>query len=873
VSLLSLLWSIALPWAAGALALRSLGNRRGDGASMLGYAGFGFFLGAALVAFGLRAGHALLGELSWWGVNALLLAVAAGAAWLDRRRGSPATFETPGSSIPDGARWLLALFALGVVAHVLLSAIEVVGQPVFPWDGWTVWVYRAKAWFYAGELAPMVNPRAWMSPEAVGSYTIPATAYPLLPSLLPLWSALGLGAWHETLVNLPVLACGIAIALGLTGALRAAGAGALAALAAAYLLLSTPLFGAHMSLGGYADIWLAGFAGLGMTAVLCGRITDRSHWTALGFALLALGTGVKVEGFVWLAAGIAVWAFSRLRPMLLVAVVTFVALIVGLAWGTGELLLDLPGIGRVGYREGLLFVPYKGIITLELHDVRAAYFDNAFLLGNWHLLWTGVLVALAVLATDPDRRPLRTALAFFAVFTGVQTVIFAFTTEGRWALDYTAINRMPLHMLPAVLFLLVLALSRGLTRLRDADNAAPGPRRLRAALAGGFATATLLGVLAVVMWQAAALPETRPDDRAIDPTSLRFVLGGGEASAAQVTVERYQDGIALLSSGAVDLDAGDYRFLRYHLDWDDDIASLDQAPAFFWRRKGEPRTVHRMTLVHDRLADLNTLPAWRGRIVEYGFFFVENRGAPATLAGVRLEAPDLGNRLALILRQWFTWEPWTQRSAHWLPGGAFDPVLPLAGFLAAVALLAAFLSWLFAGRRQGLACLVAALLTGWVLADARWLWERTRHADLVLTQMRDLSLEERLAEGELGRYSAYLAGLREEHFGKEPKRILIVPDPGDHKYYGLRAKYLLLPHATAVMRSLPPPWRLPGVDYVLFLGDFTWGAPPDIPGERPGQRWRRLGVEDRPTRHRLRLVDATVQGTLFEVVEPPWLRD
>lgn len=865
MALLTLAFGIALAWAAGTAVLRALAGPRPTAGRLPLDLGFGYFLGIAATAFLLRASDALLGAFSWWGVVAVLAGVTVVAAVLARRRrvsNHPGS-AGPGAGLAQGpARWLALAFIVGIVAHVVFSAIEIVTQPVFPWDGWTVWVYRAKAWFHANALVPMVGPGRWLSATNPELYTTPALAYPLLPSLAPLWAALSLGRWHEALVNLPVLMAGGAIALGLAGCLREAGVGKLAALGTAYLLLSTPLFGAHMSLGGYGDIWLAGFAGLGMTALLCGLLVPRRDLQWLGMAFLLLGTAVKVEGLVWLTAGVVIFLLARLPLRALLITAALVAVIGTIAALTGATLVELPGLGKVGLRGDLLYVPLKGAIGLQTHDVGEAYFRNAFLLGSWHLLWTLAATVICLLAARPATPLARVAGAFFLVFVGIQVVIFVFTAEGAWARDYTAINRMPLQMLPAVLFLVVVTLA---PRLAGAFQALAGARTRRAVIAG-LAGGALLTVVGITTWQWSKFNDEEVPRRGVAPDALSFVLGGGQVTEDGITVSRYQDGIALLSSGQVSLQAADYPLLRLDIDFDDDIESLDQAPAFFWRRAGQAREVSRVTLQGESLVDLAKTPEWQGRIVEFGFFFVENRGEPATLANVRLEGIDFRNSLGLLPAQWTDFETWNQRSAHWLPGGSENQAVPLTGAVTVMALLAALLAWLLAGRREALLCLCIMLFTGWVVLDLRWGWDRVRQADATLTQLRTQTIEERMGDGELGVFYPYLQRIAERHLGDTPQRVLLIRDWRLHKYFGLRAKYQLLPHSVHVINQLPGPKRLENADYVLFLGPFTRLDPTRNIGERPQRRWKRLGVHGQAARqNRLELVDEDVQGTLFRV--------
>lgn len=869
LQVLTLITGFALPWLAAFLVVRCAQERSRSAGSTLIALGGSFFLAMAATGLLLRAQNDYFGGFNtqalWW-LSAVTALLAAVWLWRARRAGSETITEPAGpASRPTGAAlWLCAALLAAIGLHAGLSALELLAQPLFPWDGWTVWAYRAQAWFLQGALVPMVPANLWLAQPEPFTYPMLAHRYPLLPSLIYLWAALNLGTWHDALVNLPVLACALAIAFALAGCLRRAGAGWVATLTAVYLLFSTPLFATHMSLGGYADIWLAGFAGGGMTLLLCGLLQQQRRLLLGGLLLLLAGTMVKVEGSLWLLAALAVGVLAWTPWRRLLWIVIAGALIAMVLLLSDHSVLTLPGLGRFGYREGVIYLPVKGAIALQVFDVRQAYWQNAFVLGSWHLLWP-LLVALGacLIAGLTNGALRRLILAFFTVFLGLQVLIFVFTTQGLWALDYTAINRMPLQMLPATLFLLLLGLRAAIGRLALLRDPA---------VRGRFAIATVASLLllaaGVTVWQARSVDGAAVPARDISPETIGFMLGGGELQGEQIVVDRYQDGIAVLSSGPVSLDASSLFLLHLQLDYDDEIQSLDQAPAFFWRRSDQQREVSRMTLDGGDLVDLSLSEDWRGDIVEYGFFLVENRGAPVIITDARLEGRNLTYALRRIPRQWLSYTGWTQRSANWNPAGAYDQVLPLMSAVLMLLALIALLSWLLCGRRQFAPIVLLTLLGGWLLMDARWLLERSWQAELSLARLMNLTVEERSADGALGKYFNYLQRIEDDHLDETPMRIALVLDSDEEPYFALKAKYQLLPHAVSVVRGVPRLAQLRSLDYVLYLGDFTDGDPRAIIGESAAQRIQRLQQNDRRQRRWLQVIDEDVQGTLFRVAPP-----
>jgi hypothetical protein len=80
-----------------------------------------------------------------------------------------------------------------------------------------------------------------------------------------------------------------------------------------------------------------------------------------------------------------------------------------------------------------------------------------FLLGNWHLLFYGV-VAAALLARqrllEPPLLPLTGIVAAGLLFLGVA---FGFTSAGAWVSDQTTVNRATLHLAPMIVVFMVVA--------------------------------------------------------------------------------------------------------------------------------------------------------------------------------------------------------------------------------------------------------------------------------------------------------------------------------------------------------------------------------------------------------------------------------
>lgn len=865
MSLIGLLLAILLPWMAGTAMLGMAGRLDPMPGRFAVRAGYGYFLGIVAVYFAVTLVAQWREALSY-GLSLMVLALLGLAACSIRwwRTRKPYTQDrpdhtTPWADLPHARTPWLWVLGVAIAVHLALSGLEIVSLPLFPWDAWTVWTYRAKAWFFQNAIFGFVDPATWLAATDAAVYSHPALRYPLLPSVVPLWAAMGMGAWHEALINVPTWCAGVAIAVAGYGMARTAGLSRFLSWLGAYLLLSTPIFATHMSLGGYADIWMAGFAGLGFMALITAYASGESRFWWLGGLMLAAGVLLKAEGALWLLVGAAFvvtvltprkWFWSGVGLALVCAAV--------LLWGVPGT-LELPGIGRVGYTDGVLYVPIKGGIPIQPHNVLDAYAVNLFVRDNWKLFWLGLVLLL--LATARVRgRDVRAVRVFLALFVLSQVLVFGLTSEGQWAEDYTAINRLPLHIYPAAILAALILLRRCLSGRAGVLVARDQWRRL----AGILAAALALTVLGLTGWSFAQVRSHGPVQPNQPVAGLRFVVGEGDVDGPALVVRQYEGGVALASSGKVEIDADRLVMLQVRISGDPAMyADPDRAPAFFWRRAGDESTVHRHTLAGTQTFDdlaLERPDDWQGSIVEMGFVFMEGPWAPPVLESARLESLRVGTLLGELPREWFEFEPWTQISANSLSGGAEQQHVPLPALVSLLVMLAAagILVFVPPGHRAPLVLVV--FLAGWGLLDARWLANRVRQAAISIESMA-VPVDERRMDAELGRLAPWVTALKLTTLGEAPARILLVRDPEMHAYFGLHTKYTLLPHSTLVLDALPGVEQVENLDYVLMIGDFL------PPGHRDADVRKRLSVlpiEPR-LRRMLQPLEVTEEGVLLKV--------
>ena len=459
-----LLVALALPWLTGALALRAANRSAPRDGDTAWYIGAGWFAGVMLVTVTMRV-------LSLVGIPFGQIAIASPLLVLDvlsvlvlfrphediplRRAVQRGWATLRGDALGPAARmaWFALLAWLALRAALLL--LEVVVQPLYPWDAWIEWATKARVWYENARMVPFVRPEVWLTSPQL-AYVDASPTYPATIPLLQVWASVMLGRWDDALMNVPWWACGVAFVFVCYAALRRFGYGALGALTGAWIVSSLPLANVHIALAGYADLPMAMFytcAALAMLRWLDTR-TLSDATVALLFAVSCLT--IKTPGIVWALTLVPGAMLVLLRPrahklMLALLAIGIVAV----------LLLTRTEMVVLGYRLHLDFAPAWSTLG-----------ETLFLLGNWHLLFYGVVV-IALLARREilaqQIEPLSGIVMAGLLFL---FIVFGFTNAREWVVEQTTVNRAVLHLAP-LLAIWALAL---FARWRDSRASVPETR-------------------------------------------------------------------------------------------------------------------------------------------------------------------------------------------------------------------------------------------------------------------------------------------------------------------------------------------------------------------------------------------------------------
>jgi hypothetical protein len=386
-------------------------------------------------------------------VATFALAWRARASGRFRWRGTWASLT--GRGLPRWLRaiWLIILAWLAVRFALLLT--EIVWRPLYPWDAWTQWGTKARVWFEVRTMAPFVTAAEWLQSSSPNVYVDAAPKYPATVPLLQVWSAILLGRWEDTLVNLPWWLTGVAFGFAIYGYLARARFEPIMALVGTWLVLSLPILEVHIALAGYADLAMSTYLTLAALWSLQTVRTRRAGDATIALLLLSACMLIKAPGFVWVAAlmpGLAVAMLPRQRVRILATVFLIAICIMIVLASTEPMILT--------YHLHLDFdMPWR------------ALFQAYFAFGNWNLLWYGAL-AVAIVAR---RHILSPEIAPYTAVVGAGLMFlffgFAFTTARVWVEDQSTVNRASLHLAPLIALWMLLsfrAWARGLGLRRAA---------------------------------------------------------------------------------------------------------------------------------------------------------------------------------------------------------------------------------------------------------------------------------------------------------------------------------------------------------------------------------------------------------------------
>ena len=461
-----LAWLTPLALGSGIFAL--LDGRPRTPADFVRVAGGGFVLGALVTALALFPLGRVDVDAIVSRVAVVLLPLAIGAwAWVLIRERDDAVPQSADTRRMHPLMWgLVALLA----AHAWLMADEILLRPMYPWDAWAAWLLKPKAWMLGGHLDAFVGFDEWLADTTGTLRTAQTWSYPEALGRLAVWFASAWGDWNAGVVGAIWFALWLALLAGVYGGLRALGLARDCSIVAIYALGSLPLINVHVALAGYADLWIATLIAFACLSWMHGLESGKRGPFVLAALFALLLPAVKLEGAIWLALLAGAMLYARM-PLRLRRIALIVAPLIGAGVVVAYLLrwpLVAPALDRIGLSAD------TGLLLQHAPAVIGAAADGLFSQYNWHLFWIALALTLIVrFAKLRQSSPLRFLGLFLLLGSAFLFALFVLTPAGKWAESYTAVNRLSLQIVPAMLVFAAL-----LWREPAPDATIAAPRRM-----------------------------------------------------------------------------------------------------------------------------------------------------------------------------------------------------------------------------------------------------------------------------------------------------------------------------------------------------------------------------------------------------------
>ena len=621
---------------------------------------------------------------------------------------------------------IVALLIL-LAAHLAITLTNNFLRPIFPWDAFTTWMYRAKAWALQNSITPMVSVNDWITTGGQSGYALYASHYPTALSIYAAFMSALVGGWQPAAASVPWSLCLLALCMTAHGLLTLAGVGNRRALVGAYLLGSMPLLNIHAALAGYGDLWMALYAGSGLAALLIWGMSGRTAALWLAVLLLLAGTQIKTEGWLWLGLGLGFvmleWAASRIGYLKLFASLLVVA---GVIWGLGITSLTLGPLGQWGFDETHLYAGALGSYALRPFNPAGSYWSILFEQGNFLLLASFYLLALALISIKVRRR----ATSFWLMgllIAGSQLIIFGLSSYSLYAETGTAIARLFLHFTPvaAVSIILSWVASEQRNGVNARQTAQSDHRQAlkfcwpRLTSSSALVVLALIAPLCLLVFQA---PPT------VQATSEQMIAVVGETESTTLGRQFIESPINV---GVLKAPGTMPREPMHYLRTDATIPNAESA-SFYWINEGETQVNSMpLTLAGDSLIDLNQYAAWRtANKRELGFLIKTSEFEHTYFRDFSLGSGIGIAALPSLFNQWTAKETLTQKTVNNTLGHHESPVSLTAWLTIGVVLLAAVFGTVL--------CAQHTKLLGGVLGSAvLFLWALAGTVTLIQTSLLD----------------------------------------------------------------------------------------------------------------------------------------
>ena len=706
--------------------------------------GLGFFVAMAAVSCIVSQNWLPISRVS----QAILLVscCAAAVTALGFNRGSRLALS---AVMPPSSRmtWFHGVCLCLIAGYLTLILLNNMSQQVFPWDAFTTWMFRAKAWVTTDQAVDFATFNEWL--VSGSGFTLPAAHYPISLSAVAAFAAAVSGGWSDQAASIPWFFAMTASALIMAGWCHLQTPNhPIAALFGTTLLVTAPLVHWHGVLAGYADIWVMGTSGMGLAGICLWTQRKARSTLTMSLLLLTLGCLWKSEGWLWLALGCGVamaFNFWPRRTLWGWVVIALVAVVLGLAQP-----VDLGPLGRWGVTESALSAGWFGVFAVRPFNPAPAFLEMSILQGNFLLLVPLYGIALVTLLIR-DFRDYFGYLLMALCLMAMHFAIFGLSEHSFYAETGTAINRLLLQNVPVLVVTITAVLQatapsttpmlrgpliKGPAKTEPAkqqsaiNNDTPPTRSIGLFAATLFIVPLAMALpLTLAMSSLSALQSTGTPTQTVLAAEFRPVVGDLHKSQQghQFRGDNLPVGVA-----AIPLTQSNAIQPRYVVS-----QSWMQAPeklSFYWINNDEPG-VHATPLPLSGWSVLDMAEYqdfWQRPIAEMGILAKPQNFTQAAIRSVTL-TDSLLNAIPALIHHWVTPGPLSHRLINTTTGHLSAPIA-LQRVLVAALMLIVVLGvtwWLLAPRSR------PATVRGMLLAvSGLWLLGSIAHLNQVSSVMR-----------------------------------------------------------------------------------------------------------------------------------------
>lgn len=363
---------------------------------------------------------------------------------------------------------VLAFCVFWILVRIISFSVEVILQPLFPWDAYTAWMPKAHYWFHSERLSQIISYWDWIGDykQIKEIYVHDSADEHSLVNFVIFWIALMIGSWDEGYILLPWLLVTIAFLFGFAGQAIEYGVNIKIIIVSMILLISLPVMNSHIALPGYVDIWLGFILGLTVLSLIQWCVNGGFEQLLMTFIMIFGLCLIKSEsGVVWsLVVFFSVClAFINVSSKFILSVIflcclMFVCLmIIGLEIG------DMKSIHHLVIKKDLIKIPY--LFNSHLESMSKLYLklkivlDHLFMMGSWNIFWA-LLLFVASMNINLILKNIPPAIVFFILISNLIILTYIFLVNYYSVSLDTIVNRAFLHVVPAYIGIVCFSINK-----------------------------------------------------------------------------------------------------------------------------------------------------------------------------------------------------------------------------------------------------------------------------------------------------------------------------------------------------------------------------------------------------------------------------